>query len=184
MDAEGIAGARRLPHFARGASDAFRGNICRQIQVESARSLAKSISLATASVTALRATLMNRFSLLRRLPLMAAIAFALSFLLASRLTCADDSSFDAWANKLAEAEIRSEPESATRSQYFSGDEQDKLDRELTPFTKLAPGREDRVCSHRPEGTRRLRPRKTKSAAEGVSSAHRMAHATSAQKRTV
>lgn len=53
----------------------------------------------------------------------------------AQLCRAEDGAFDVWANKLAEAEIRSEPESATRSQYFSGEEQDKLDRELTPFTK-------------------------------------------------
>lgn len=52
-----------------------------------------------------------------------------------RMSHAQDGAFDAWANKLAAEEIRSEPEAATRSQYFSGEEQDQLDRELTPFTK-------------------------------------------------
>lgn len=78
---------------------------------------------------------MNRFSLRPSLSPMAAFLLVFVVSTASRTSLADDSAFDVWANKLAEAEIRSEPEAATRSQYFSGEEQDKLDRELTPFTK-------------------------------------------------
>ena len=42
--------------------------------------------------------------------------------------------FDAWADKVANAKVRSDPEQATQQQYFSGKEQDALDRKLTPNT--------------------------------------------------
>jgi uncharacterized protein (DUF885 family) len=44
--------------------------------------------------------------------------------------------FDAWAEDLAKQALRADPEGATRAQYFSGDEQDALDRRLTPITKV------------------------------------------------
>ncbi len=43
--------------------------------------------------------------------------------------------FDTWAEKFAEDWVRMNPQSATSSQYFSGAEQARLDRELTPLTK-------------------------------------------------
>lgn len=43
-------------------------------------------------------------------------------------------SFDDWADKVANAKVRSDPEQATLKQYFSGKEQDQLDRKLTPNT--------------------------------------------------
>ncbi|HEX8406139.1 MAG TPA: DUF885 family protein, partial [Duganella sp.] len=43
--------------------------------------------------------------------------------------------FDAWADKVADAKVRADPEQATQKQYFSGKEQDALDRALTPNTQ-------------------------------------------------
>src|SRR3954465_12045366 len=48
---------------------------------------------------------------------------------------AGDAAFDAWAEDLAAQAMRAEPESATRAQYFKGDEQDAVDRRLTPISK-------------------------------------------------
>jgi uncharacterized protein (DUF885 family) len=41
-------------------------------------------------------------------------------------------SFDDWADKVANAKVRSDPEQATQKQYFGAKEQDQLDRKLTP----------------------------------------------------
>jgi len=43
--------------------------------------------------------------------------------------------FDTWAEKFAEDWVRANPQSATSTQYFSGAEQARLDRQLTPLTK-------------------------------------------------
>lgn len=43
-------------------------------------------------------------------------------------------SFDDWADKVAAAKVRSDPEQATQKQYFDAKEQDALDRKLTPNT--------------------------------------------------
>ena len=43
-------------------------------------------------------------------------------------------SFDDWADKVANAKVRSDPEQATQKQYFDAKEQDALDRKLTPNT--------------------------------------------------
>lgn len=43
--------------------------------------------------------------------------------------------FDTWAEKFAEDWVRMSPQLATSTQYFSGAEQARLDRELTPLTK-------------------------------------------------
>lgn len=48
---------------------------------------------------------------------------------------AADPAFDAWADALAAESIRSSPNAATATQYFSGAEQDALDRRLTPISK-------------------------------------------------
>lgn len=42
--------------------------------------------------------------------------------------------FDSWADKVAAAKVRSDPEQATQKQYFDAKEQDALDRKLTPNT--------------------------------------------------
>jgi uncharacterized protein (DUF885 family) len=61
----------------------------------------------------------------------------LLFLFATMATSlfAADPAFDAWAEALAVDTVRADPEEATATQYFSGAEQDRLDRELTPNTK-------------------------------------------------
>lgn len=56
------------------------------------------------------------------------------------LTCftrlvAADAGFDSWADRLAAEAMRADPTGATYAQYFTGDEQDALDRQLTPITK-------------------------------------------------
>ena len=48
---------------------------------------------------------------------------------------AADPAFEEWAEALAADTIRSSPTAATYTQYFSGAEQDALDRRLTPITK-------------------------------------------------
>jgi uncharacterized protein (DUF885 family) len=56
-----------------------------------------------------------------------------TFSLASHVTSA--ASFDDWANQVASDKVRKDPEQATRSQYFQGAEQQKLDGQLTPNTQ-------------------------------------------------
>ena len=53
---------------------------------------------------------------------------------ASLSIVAQATSFDDWADKVANAKVRNDPEQATQKQYFSGTEQDALDRKLTPNT--------------------------------------------------
>jgi len=48
---------------------------------------------------------------------------------------AGDAAFDAWTEDLAAQAMRADPEAATSTQYFRGDEQDALDRQLTPITR-------------------------------------------------
>jgi len=48
---------------------------------------------------------------------------------------AADPAFDAWADALAADMIRADPDGATHAQYFTGTEQDALDRRLTPITR-------------------------------------------------
>lgn len=43
--------------------------------------------------------------------------------------------FDAWADRFAEDWVRANPQEATSTQYFTGAEQDALDRQLTPLTR-------------------------------------------------
>jgi len=61
----------------------------------------------------------------------------LLFLLATLATplFAVDSAFDTWADSLASDMVRADPDDATYTQYFSGAEQEALDRQLTPITK-------------------------------------------------
>jgi uncharacterized protein (DUF885 family) len=46
-----------------------------------------------------------------------------------------NAAFDKWADKFAEDWVRLNPQLATSTQYFSGAEQDALDRQLTPLTQ-------------------------------------------------
>ncbi len=48
---------------------------------------------------------------------------------------AADKNFDPWADALTAETMRASPTGATASQFFSGAEQDALDRQLTPITK-------------------------------------------------
>jgi len=43
--------------------------------------------------------------------------------------------FDAWVDAFSATWVRADPNEATTTQYFDGDEQDELDRRLTPITK-------------------------------------------------
>ena len=53
------------------------------------------------------------------------------------LALAADPAFDSWADEFAADWMRADPMGATEAQYFSGDEQDALDRLLTPNTLAA-----------------------------------------------
>jgi uncharacterized protein (DUF885 family) len=46
-----------------------------------------------------------------------------------------NAAFDKWADKFAEEWVRANPQLATATQYFSGAEQEALDRQLTPLTQ-------------------------------------------------
>ncbi len=73
---------------------------------------------------------------------------ALLLLLATSVAplCAADPAFDAWAESLAADTIRASPNTATVTQYFTGSEQDALDRLLTPNTKAF--RAERIAAAR------------------------------------
>lgn len=64
----------------------------------------------------------------RRLPVLAAAGLVVAATTAS----AQDAAFDRWVDEITAAEMRADPNSATRNQYFTGEEQDALDRRLTP----------------------------------------------------
>jgi uncharacterized protein (DUF885 family) len=72
----------------------------------------------------------NRLTFLR----IVAVLFSALYGIASEAQ-AGDAAFDVWAEDLAAQAMRTDPEAATRAQYFSGDEQDALDRRLTPVTE-------------------------------------------------
>jgi uncharacterized protein (DUF885 family) len=78
----------------------------------------------------------------RLLPTLAA-AVLLSVVATAR---AQDAAFDRWVDELTAAEMRADPNSATRNQFFTGAEQDALDRRLTPVTTAH--RADRVAAAR------------------------------------
>ncbi|WP_374361545.1 DUF885 family protein [Pseudoduganella danionis] len=65
----------------------------------------------------------------RSIVFLATASAALSF---SVSLAAQAISFDQWADNLASVKVRNDPEQATLKQYFSGKEQDGLDRKLTP----------------------------------------------------
>ncbi|AOS43847.1 hypothetical protein Verru16b_00905 [Lacunisphaera limnophila] len=50
------------------------------------------------------------------------------------LVFASDPAFDSWVDQLTTASMRADPSGATRTQFFTGAEQDALDRQLTPIT--------------------------------------------------
>ncbi|MET0322821.1 MAG: DUF885 domain-containing protein [Duganella sp.] len=66
---------------------------------------------------------------------MIALLVGATLSLASHVTTASAASFDDWANQVASDKVRKDPEQATRSQYFQGAEQQKLDAQLTPNTQ-------------------------------------------------
>src|SRR6186713_1430727 len=59
------------------------------------------------------------------------IAALFTFTSAAVLAHATNAGFDTWADDFAARYVRQNPQLATRSQYFSGAEQDALDRQLT-----------------------------------------------------
>src|SRR5262245_41876012 len=70
----------------------------------------------------------------RLLPFLALLP-ALAGLASQALAKEADPAFDRWVEALTTAEMRADPTRATVTQYFSGAEQDALDRQLTPNTK-------------------------------------------------
>lgn len=64
-------------------------------------------------------------------------AFAILLAFSTFARAATDSAFNAWVDSLAADWMRADPESATDHQYFTGAEQDALDRLLTPNTREA-----------------------------------------------
>lgn len=60
--------------------------------------------------------------------------------------------FDTWADRFAEDWVRLNPQLATSTQYFSGAEQARLDRELTPLNQL---HRDKVRKLAQDGLKRL-----------------------------
>lgn len=62
----------------------------------------------------------------------------LALSLALPLTAAEPpAAFDAWLDQLTADWVRAHPDTATQAQYFTGAEQDALDRQLTPITREA-----------------------------------------------
>jgi len=67
----------------------------------------------------------------------------LALALVTSALAATGESFDAWADRFAADWMRANPQGATAAQYFSGAEQDALDRQLTPISAAA--RAERVA---------------------------------------
>ena len=63
--------------------------------------------------------------------MMRSLGALLTFTAATVLGHAANAGFDTWADDFAARVVRQNPQLATRSQYFSGAEQDALDRQLT-----------------------------------------------------
>lgn len=63
-----------------------------------------------------------------------------------------NAAFDKWADKFAQDWVRQNPQFATATQYFSGAEQDALDRQLTPQT---PAQRKKMIAMAKEGVARL-----------------------------
>src|SRR5579871_3406139 len=69
-----------------------------------------------------------------RLPLICLTLALFSFAAPSPAT-AHDAAFDRWVDAFAADWMRADPMHATSAQYFTGPEQDALDRKLTPITR-------------------------------------------------
>jgi len=84
-----------------------------------------------------RLSMPRRFSHFRpmRLPRTSLLLVAALYL--QRPLVAHDPGFDSWADDFAAAWVRASPETATSLQYFTGDEQDALDRQLSPVSIAA-----------------------------------------------
>ena len=67
--------------------------------------------------------------------LLSAAGLALGLLLSPTILTAATPSFDQWVDAFSADWMRTDPSGATSVQYFSGAEQDALDRQLTPITK-------------------------------------------------
>jgi len=85
------------------------------------------------------------------------IALALSFLVSASSA---SQSFDSWINQFADDWVRADPIGATYSQYFSGAEQDRLDRLLTAAdfqygTPLDPAEREKRCEAARSGLAQL-----------------------------
>ncbi len=108
----------------------------------------------------------------RRLPMRAAVATLFVPLLLSaglfpQAACAsnaaaapakpaaatENAAFNMWADRFAAESVRIDPQLATRTQYFSGAQQDALDRQLTPLTPVQRAKHAR---HNREGVARLK----------------------------
>ncbi len=63
-----------------------------------------------------------------------------------------NAAFDKWADQFAQDWVRGNPQFATATQYFSGAEQDALDRQLTPQT---PAQRKKMIAKAKEGIARL-----------------------------
>ena len=63
-----------------------------------------------------------------------------------------NAAFDKWADQFAQEWVRGNPQFATATQYFSGAEQDALDRQLTPQT---PAQRKKMIAKAKEGIARL-----------------------------
>nr|WP_314542939.1 DUF885 domain-containing protein [uncultured Massilia sp.] len=70
----------------------------------------------------------------------------------SAVAAAPNAAFTAWSDRFAEDWVRLNPQSATSTQYFSGSEQDALDRQLTPQT---PAQRKKVVALARTGVARL-----------------------------
>ena len=71
---------------------------------------------------------------------------------ASAAAVKPNAAFDKWADQFAQEWVRGNPQFATATQYFSGAEQDALDRQLTPQT---PAQRKKMIAKAKEGIARL-----------------------------
>jgi uncharacterized protein (DUF885 family) len=63
------------------------------------------------------------------------LSIGLLFLTSALSLSAAEKTFNSWADDFAADWVRANPQGATSTQYFTGTEQDALDRQLTPITK-------------------------------------------------
>ncbi len=79
-------------------------------------------------------------------------ALAAPAVAASAAAVKPNAAFDKWADQFAQEWVRGNPQFATATQYFSGAEQDALDRQLTPQT---PAQRKKMIAKAKEGIARL-----------------------------